>query len=325
MTNDISTATNSSITTFKGLFTPGDITATAKTAINSQTPTADLTLLILNATTSYSGILADTAWGAPTLGITMANSNTIDISFPDNTFFGSVYLGIYPTITTSATVPSAENITNCKLGSGSTALQYCQRILLLGQKNVSITVDGLDRSFTYQVFLTATNRFPYRPYPISTVVKSNFTTTATGNITFSNNNPIVEAGTTLTSISATISSIPDTSTDATVSLPAATWAISDTVLNSANSRTITFPNTTGSLKTNAIKILAPAEAVGSYLIPVVSNNPSYYLAKGYLNVTVTKPVTLGATTVTSVAGGCSQLISAKLPFNPTSNATLSVK
>lgn len=47
--------------------------------------------------------------------------------------------------------------------------------------------------------------------------------------------------------------------------------------------------------------------------------------KGLLNITVTKAVAINTTSVTVPVGGCSQLITATLPFVPTSTATLLIK
>ena len=329
VTNDTSSATTAAKANFTGLFTAGGLglTSTSISTVNGKLPSGsilDSFTLTSTTPTAYSTIIGDSTLATPT-GTTMTDPNTIPIQFPASAFVGSVYMGIYVT-NSSNSAPSPENVTNCKLGSGSVSLQYCQRIMLNNNQNpqtVSIVVDGVNSSSTYKVYLTPANRFPYRPYLFSSVTSLSFPSTATGSITFANSsNFLVQAGKSVTS---TVVISTAAAVDVTATLPTADWAITSasTSAPNANTKTITFALAGQTNVTFAI--LAPSSAKGSYLIPVVSGNSLYYVTKGYLNVTVTQPVTVSPTDLTASAGGCSQMLTAILPFLPNTTATLLVR
>lgn len=131
VTNDTSSATTAAKANFTGLFSGNELGLTSLNTVNGKLPSGIiLDSFTLNSTTptAYSTIIGDSTFVPPT-GSAMTDPNTIPIVFPASAFVGSVYMGIYVT-NSSNSAPSPENVTNCKLGSGSVSLQYCQRIML---------------------------------------------------------------------------------------------------------------------------------------------------------------------------------------------------
>ena len=94
VTNDTSNETKAAITNFTAITSGAlvsDINGNASSGSVLKTFNFDAT------PTSYSLIMADLNWTEPTLPTLMLNPNTIQITFADATYIGSIYLGIYVT------------------------------------------------------------------------------------------------------------------------------------------------------------------------------------------------------------------------------------
>lgn len=166
------------------------------------------------------------------------------------------------------------------------------------------------------------NRFPYRPLAIANTSTISLVNTGVDSyVNFTTNNPVIEAGMCADINSVTLSK-PATLT-ISAELPAG-WTFTDTY----NNNPIPFyagpsyPNTTS----QPFRICCPSSTTPrAYSLEPTATNSSFTFAKGILNVTVTKAVQIDINSVSAAAGGCSQVITATLPFRPTSIATLVVK